>query len=231
MTQAFPKARKASRHLSDTDPRLKLVIDQVGPVGIRLDLNETVFASLARSIVYQQLHGKAAASIVEKFKALYGEDGLFPEPQQVVATEMTLLRSAGLSGAKAAAIKDLAKKTDLGLIPDRAAAETMTDAELIEAITQVKGIGRWTVEMFLIFTLGRTDVFPVHDYGVRKGFAAVYRKRALPTPKAFEKIGERWKPFRSAAAWYFWRALELPAFQAQTKKKKKNPRVKKKTRD
>lgn len=219
MASKFPQALKAARHLSKVDARLKKVIEKVGPIRIELDSEESVFESLARSIVYQQLHGKAAATILGRFKALFPETADFPRPRDVLAMDEQLLLKCGLSRAKTAAIRDLAAYVDLGKIPDRGKADSMDNNELIETLTQVKGIGRWTVEMFLIFTLGRADVLPIHDYGVRNGFASVYRKKEFPTPNELDEIGVKWKPFRSAAAWYFWRALELPEYKKKRKAK------------
>lgn len=195
--------------LSQVDPQLKEVIEKIGPMTIKLDPLETVFESLGASILYQQLHGKAAAKILERLKILFGSAIDFPRPEQINGVSEDHLMTVGLSRAKAKAIKDLAEKTSANLIPDRARSDEMSDAELIDAFCQVRGIGRWTAEMFLIFTLGRLDVLPVHDFGVRKGFMTVYRQPDMPTPKELEKYGERWYPFRTAAAWYLWRSLEL----------------------
>lgn len=219
------QARKAVIFLSETDPKLQEVIKKVGALSIKLDPLKTVFESLGSSILYQQLHGNAAAKILERLKVLFGSVVDFPKPEQIVAATEDQLMSVGLSRAKAKALKDLADKVSANLIPDRAQANEMDNLQLTEAFTQVKGIGRWTVEMFLIFTLGRRDVLPIHDFGVRNGFMKVYRKRRMPTPKELEKYGERWQPFRTAAAWYLWRALELPEYQ--TKKKLKSQSKKK----
>jgi 3-methyladenine DNA glycosylase/8-oxoguanine DNA glycosylase len=166
------------------------------------------FDALAESIAYQQLSGKAAATIWGRVRALF--PGKHLDPQAVVEMADEKLRAAGLSRSKVAALKDLAAKTIEGIVPTGPAAMKMTDEELIERLTTVRGIGRWTVEMLLLFDLGRLDVWPVHDYGVRKGFARVFGKRKLPTPKQLLKLGEKWRPYRSVAAWYFWRALDEP---------------------
>ena len=165
------------------------------------------FDALAESIAYQQLSGKAAATIWGRVRALYPKRK-YLDPKLVLATPDEKFRAAGLSGSKTAALKDLADKTIDGTVPSGRALEKMSDEEIIERLTQVRGIGRWTVEMLLLFDLGRPDVWPIHDYGVRKGFAKTFRKRKLPTPKELEKHGEKWRPFRSYAAWYFWRALD-----------------------
>jgi 3-methyladenine DNA glycosylase/8-oxoguanine DNA glycosylase len=161
------------------------------------------------SVAYQQLNGTAAATILGRVKALYPQRR-FPTPEDVLSTPDERLRGAGLSRAKTAAIKDIAKQTLAGVVPASRAISSLSDAEIIERLTVVRGVGPWTVEMLLIFTLGRPDVLPVTDYGVRKGFALTYRWKELPTPGELREFGERWRPYRSTAAWYFWRALELP---------------------
>lgn len=202
--------RAAVKHLRTSDGALARIIDEVGPVRIEIKKTRSLFGALAEAIVYQQLSGKAAATIFSRVCALFpgAKDG--PTPRQILATTDEQLRGAGLSRAKTAALRDLARHAEAGEIPSLAAARRMADDELVERLTRVRGIGRWTVEMLLIFRLGRSDVLPVHDYGVRKGFAVTYRKRKLPTPKALEQHGERWRPYRTAASWYLWRALDLP---------------------
>jgi len=165
------------------------------------------FDALAESIAYQQLSGKAAATIFGRVRALYPKRKWL-DPEQLLATPDERLRAAGLSRAKTAALKDLAAKTIDGTVPTGRALIRMTDDEIIARLTAVRGIGRWTVEMLLLFDLGRPDVWPVDDYGVRKGFAKTFGRRKLPTPKQLTKFGEKWRPYRSAAAWYFWRALD-----------------------
>ena len=165
------------------------------------------FDALAESIAYQQLSGKAAATIFGRVRALYPKRKWL-DPEQLLATPDETLRAAGLSRAKTAALKDLAAKTIDGTVPAGRALFRMTDDEIITRLTAVRGIGRWTVEMLLLFDLGRPDVWPVDDYGVRKGFAKTFRRRKLPTPKQLMKFGEKWRPYRSVAAWYFWRALD-----------------------
>jgi DNA-3-methyladenine glycosylase II len=165
------------------------------------------FDALAESIAYQQLSGKAAATIFGRVRALYPKRKWL-DPEQLLATPDKTLRAAGLSRAKTAALKDLAAKTIDGTVPAGRALIRMSDDEIITRLTAVRGIGRWTVEMLLLFDLGRPDVWPVDDYGVRKGFAKTFRRRKLPTPKQLMKFGEKWRPYRSVAAWYFWRALD-----------------------
>jgi DNA-3-methyladenine glycosylase II len=167
------------------------------------------FDALAESIAYQQLSGKAAATIFGRVRALYPKRKWL-DPEQLLATPDETLRAAGLSRAKTAALKDLAAKTIDGTVPSGRALICMTDDEIITRLTTVRGIGRWTVEMLLLFDLGRPDVWPVDDYGVRKGFAKTFGRRKLPTPKQLMKFGEKWRPYRSVAAWYFWRALDAP---------------------
>jgi DNA-3-methyladenine glycosylase II len=167
------------------------------------------FDALAESIAYQQLSGKAAATIFGRVRALYPKRKWL-DPEQLLATPDETLRAAGLSRAKIAALKDLAAKTIDGTVPPGRALIRMTDDEIVARLTTVRGIGRWTVEMLLLFDLGRQDVWPVDDYGVRKGFAKTFGRRKLPTPKQLMKFGEKWRPYRSVAAWYFWRALDAP---------------------
>ena len=167
------------------------------------------FDALAESVAYQQLSGKAAATIWGRVRALYPKKK-YLDPKLVLATPHRKLRAAGLSRSKIAALKDLAAKTIDGTVPTARALACMSDEEIIARLTAVRGVGRWTVEMLLLFDLGRPDVWPVDDYGVRKGFAKTFGRRKLPTPKQLMKIGEKWRPYRSVAAWYFWRALDQP---------------------
>jgi DNA-3-methyladenine glycosylase II len=203
------RMQKAIDHLARSDPRFAALIAR----SRRFDVvaNELVrpFDSLAESIAYQQLSGKAAATIWGRVRALYGKRKWL-DPAAVLKTPDEKLRAAGLSRSKIAALKDLAAKTLDGTVPTRRELVRMTDEEIIERLTKVRGIGRWTVEMLLLFDLGRLDVWPVADYGVQKGFAKTFGKRKLPKPKQFAKIGEKWRPYRSVAAWYFWRALDAP---------------------
>jgi DNA-3-methyladenine glycosylase II len=179
------------------------------PYAITPSLAGRPFDALAESIAYQQLNGKAAATIWGRVRALYPKRK-YLDPKLVLATSDEKLRAAGLSRSKVAALKDLAAKTLDGTVPSARALAKMADEEIIERLITVRGIGRWTVEMLLLFDLGRPDVWPVHDYGVRKGFAKTFGRRKLPTPKQLLKLGNKWKPYRSAAAWYFWRALDAP---------------------
>ena len=199
----------AHQLLSASDPRFAALIAQSRRYEITPALSIRVFDALAESIAYQQLNGKAAATIWGRVRALYPKSKWL-DPARVLTTPDETLRAAGLSRAKTAALKDLAAKTIDGTVPSGRALLRMSDDEIIARLTQVRGIGRWTVEMLLLFDLGRPDVWPVDDYGVRKGFAKTFRKRKLPTPKQLLKHGEKWRPYRSVAAWYFWRALDQP---------------------
>ena len=197
----------AHQHLSASDPRMATLITRSRLYDIAPLVSIRPFDALAESIAYQQLSGRAAAAIWSRVRALYPK-GKRLDPQKILATPDDTFRAAGLSRAKIAALKDLAAKTIDGTVPSGRALLRMSDAEIIARLTMVRGIGRWTVEMLLLFDLGRPDVWPVHDYGVRKGFAKTFGRRKLPTPKELMKFGERWRPYRSVAAWYFWRALD-----------------------
>jgi DNA-3-methyladenine glycosylase II len=200
---------KAHRHLTGSDARLAEHIRRSRRYEIVPTLNIRPFDALAESVAYQQLSGKAAATIWKRVRGIFRRRK-FLDPKLVLATPDARFRAAGLSGSKVAALKDLAAKTIDGTVPTAKQLAKMSDEEIIERLTQVRGIGRWTVEMLLLFDLGRPDVWPVHDYGVRKGFAKIFRKRQLPTPKQMTQYGEKWKPYRSALAWYCWRALDKP---------------------
>jgi DNA-3-methyladenine glycosylase II len=199
----------AHRHLNASDPRLAALIARSRRYEIKPAVSIRPFDALAESIAYQQLSGKAAATIFGRVRALYPKRKWL-DPEKLLATPDEKLRAAGLSRAKTAALKDLAAKTIDGTVPSGRALIRMSDDEIIARLTTVRGIGRWTVEMLLLFDLGRPDVWPVDDYGVRKGFAKIFGKRKLPTPKQLMKLGEKWRPYRSVAAWYFWRALDAP---------------------
>ncbi len=183
------------------------LVDRVGPMQLR-PRRLPPFQALTHAIIYQQLSGNVARAIHDRFTALFG-DGVFPSPQAVLGASPELLRSAGLSRPKANYILGLARNAVDGLVPTLAQCDDMTDELLLEQLTQVKGIGRWTVEMLLIFNLGRPDVLPIHDLGIRKGFQAAYRKRALPKPEQLARFGKRWAPYRTTAAWYLWRAADF----------------------
>ncbi len=199
----------ALAHVRKADPRLAVLIDAAGPFTMEVKASSSVFVVLAEAIVYQQLSTKAAATIFARVRALSprARGGLAAE--QVLRASDEALRGAGLSRAKTLALQDLARRATAGVIPSLAALRKLDDEAIVECLTAVRGIGRWTAEMFLMFRLGRPDVLPVDDLGIRKGFAAALGKRSLPAPKEVAKYGERWKPYRTVASWYLWRALEL----------------------
>ncbi len=197
----------AEKHLAGTDPRFAALIGQSLRYNIKSPTLTRPFDALAESIAYQQLSGKAAATIWGRVRALYPRRK-YLDPKLVLETLDERFRAAGLSRSKIAALKDLAAKTLDGTVPSARALARMTDEEIVTRLITVRGIGRWTVEMLLLFDLARPDIWPVHDYGVRKGFAKTFGRRKLPTPKQLLKFGEKWRPYRSVAAWYFWRALD-----------------------
>ncbi len=194
-------------HLSAIDPVMGTLIAQIGPCGLRADKDRSPFQGLVQAVAHQQLNGKAAKTILGRFIALFPQNR-FPSPQEVHKIQMEKLTGAGFSRAKASYVKEIARGALEGLVPARKEIERLTDDEIVERLTKIKGIGRWSVEMFLIFGLGRPDVLPIHDYGIQQGFALAYKKRKLPKPDYLLKYGERWKPHRSTAAWYLWRALD-----------------------
>ncbi len=198
----------ACRHLGEADPVLGGLIGRVGEFGLRPRASQSLFAALARAIVYQQLSGQAAATILSRVVALFAPKR-FPTPGDLLAMPPGRLRAAGLSAAKTAALRDLAARTLDGTVPPMARVRRMDDEAIVLQLTQVRGIGRWTVEMLLMFGLGRPDVLPLGDLGVRKGFAVTFGTRGLPEPAVVARRAERWRPYRSVASWYLWRALEL----------------------
>lgn len=195
-------------HLSRVDPILGGVIRAAGPCRLVPELDVHPFQALADAIAHQQLHGTAAKNILRRFVETCG-GGSFPAPAKVLATPDQTLRTVGFSSSKAAALKDLARHALAGLVPDRQGMQALSDAAIIAQLTLIRGIGRWTVEMMLIFQLGRPDVLPVDDFGVRNGFRLAYGLRKMPHPRVLAAYGERWTPHRSTAAWYLWRAVEL----------------------
>jgi DNA-3-methyladenine glycosylase II len=198
----------ATAHLKQFDPHLGALIDRVGPCGLPpANLEGSLLQALGRSIFYQQLSGKAAATILGRFVALYG---VFPEAQQILATPDEALRAVGVSGQKVRYLKDLALRVEQGL-PSLVELAQLEDEEIIRLLTQVKGVGRWTVEMLLMFRLGRLDVWPVDDLGVKSGVKRVYGQAALPSRQELAVLGLPWKPYRSVCAWYFWQSVDLPA--------------------
>lgn len=225
--------REAIRFLTEADPRLGELIRRSIEFQFEMDPMQSPYDALLEAIVYQSISGKAAKVIFERVKAL-SANGRSPSPEEILRIRKPVLRRAGLSGAKVEAVKDLARKTIEGIVPTLKEAHGMSDQELVERLISVRGVGAWTVEMFLIFRLGRPDVLPIHDYGVCKGFALTYGKRRIPTPREMSKYGERWRPYRTVASWYMWRAVQLAGDGARkiTKnsgKKKKKPASKKRT--
>jgi DNA-3-methyladenine glycosylase II len=197
---------KAVKHLRSVDPVLERLMEKAGPVNVKAR-RVAVFQSLVQAIIYQQLSGKAADTILGRFKALFG-NGSFPAAEQVLGVPLERLRSAGLSRPKASYIQGIAEKVGSGALPTLRECDGLTDAEIVQRLIELKGVGRWTVEMFLIFNLGRLDVLPVHDLGVRRGFQIAYRKRKMPEPEQLERLGEKWRPYRTVAAKYLWRAVD-----------------------
>lgn len=219
----------ALQELTAADPKLGRLIALAGPFTMKLASTQSPFEALLQSIIYQQLHGKAAAAIharfIESFATASG--GSHPGPQQILDCPNEQLRAAGLSHNKALAIRDLAAKTLDGTVPTLSRIRRMSDEAIIEHLTEVRGIGRWTVEMMLIFRLGRPNVLPVDDYGVRKGFALTFTGLKpgqkvtpgdLPKADAMIKRARKWQPWCSVASWYLWRACDLAAAKAASKK-------------
>jgi DNA-3-methyladenine glycosylase II len=198
----------ACRYLAQVDPTLGELMARVGEFTMRPAPTQSLFTALMRSIVYQQLTGRAAATILSRVNRLF-LPRCVPTPRNLLEISPERLREAGLSTAKTAALRDLAARTLDGTVPPLARIRRMPDAEIVERLTTVRGIGPWTVEMLLIFRLGRPDVLPVSDLGVRKGFARTFRRGRLPDPGAMARRAERWRPYRTVASWYLWRAMEL----------------------
>lgn len=207
---------EATRHLAAKDEKLAKLIASAPPFQIEKHAADSPYEALLRAIAYQSISGKAAATIFERVKALSG-NGRPPSPEQMLKLRKAALRKAGLSAAKILAMKDLARKTQQGIVPSRAEAEKMSDEELVQRLDSVRGIGAWTVEMFLIFNLGRPDVLPIHDLGVKKGWSVTYGKKHMPTPKELLAFGERWRPYRTIGSWYMWRAFQLAGYAATNK--------------
>ncbi|HEY4040650.1 MAG TPA: DNA-3-methyladenine glycosylase [Rhodopila sp.] len=194
------------RHLS-ADARFAALIGRIGPPRLAIQRGRSPYEALVRAIAHQQVHGRAAEAILGRFSALFpGQE--FPAPDAVMATADATLRSCGFSGAKIAAIRDICAKALDGTVPTRRQSLRLSDEALIERLTSIRGVGRWTVEMLLIFTLGRPDVLPVDDFGVREGYRVLYGLDAQPKPKQLGQIGLAWAPYRSLATWYLYRAAE-----------------------
>jgi DNA-3-methyladenine glycosylase II len=214
---------QACNELSAADPLLGKLIKQAGPFSLQIKSSHSPFEALLESIIYQQLHGRAAATILQRLLAIFGDD--HPRPEQLLAAGDDVLRAAGVSRSKTLALRDLAAKTLDGTVPSLAQIRRLSDTEIVDRLTEVRGIGPWTVEMLLMFRLGRPDILPATDFGVRKGFALTFGKLSkkqsgttnkktitedmFPTPAQILRRGERWRPWRSVASWYLWRACDL----------------------
>lgn len=206
---------RAINHLRSRDARLAELIDEIGIIKLPARRSRDPYLALLETIAYQQLAGSAAKKIWERVVALFDQEG--PRPEKLIALGEEQLRSAGLSRSKAISMRDIAARTLSGQVPDAQRMKNMTDEDLFAALTQIRGVGPWTVEMLLMFTLRRPDIMPVTDYGIRKGFQMLYRKRQMPTPKQILKKAEVWRPYRTAAALYLWRIAD----SAKDKKEKK----------
>ncbi len=205
----------AIRQLGAADPVMRRVIRECGPCTLTPETRRPPFQSLVQAVAHQQLNGTAANTILGRFKRLFPQRR-FPRPEDVAGVSDDALRGAGFSRAKVAAIRDIAAKTLDGVVPTSRQIVRLSDDEIIARLTEVRGVGRWTVEMLLIFQLGRPDVLPADDFGVRTGFRLAYRRRELPKVKELLAFGERWRPHRTTAAWYLWRAAD----RAKTENKK-----------
>ena len=197
----------AVAHLRANDAALAALIDRVGPFALELQVADSLFEALLRSIVYQQLHGKAAATIHGRVLAQLAIHG-GPTPEALAKVPDAMLRGAGLSGNKLLAVRDLARKCRAGTVPSLKEALRLADEDLVARLTEVRGIGPWTVHMLLIFQLGRPDVMPTGDFAIRLAFKNLYRKRKDPTPESILKHTRPWQPYRSVASWYLWRSLD-----------------------
>lgn len=200
---------QAVAHLSRADPALGGLIKRAGPPRLEPPGPISPFHYLQRAIIYQQLSGKAAGTIFGRFRAIYSGSRP-PSPAAVSQTPIPVLRSAGLSEAKAKAIIDLASHAKRGTVPSRTELPRLAPDQIIERLTQVRGVGQWTVEMLMIFYLGHPDILPLGDLGIRKGFALTFGMKRLPAPRTMTTRGAAWRPYRSLACWYLWRALDLP---------------------
>jgi DNA-3-methyladenine glycosylase II len=209
----------SSSHIADalvlSDPVMGRLIARHGACRLEVTTEGGPYDSLASAIIYQQLHGKAAATILQRVKDLVGGDR-FPLPEELVAFSETELRAAGLSANKQKALRDLAAKALDGSLPTKQTIGTMKDQEIIENCTRIRGIGRWTVQIMLIFRLGRPDILPIDDFGLRNGLRIAYELESMPKPKELEQFGMRWRPWRSVAAWYLWRTTDSEGRQRKT---------------
>jgi len=198
---------EVTRHLSRQCKIMRRLIHAHGKYGLVPQRRRSPFEALVRAVAHQQLNGTAAEAILKRFCALF-PGGKFPSPEQLLAIDETALRQAGFSRGKIASLRDIAAKTISGIIPGRRELSKLTDEEIISRLIEVRGVGRWTAEMLLMFTLGRADVFPVDDFGVRNGYRIAFGLREMPKPKQLLSLGEHWRPYRTAASWYLWRAAD-----------------------
>ena len=206
-TLAFAHFDSAMTHLANSDPDWASLIERVGPCGLRPKPEREPFEALIRAIAYQQLHTRAAEAILSRFLALYPGSS-FPSPMNILTTDENVLRVCGFSAAKVATIRCIAEKTLDGVVPIRSVALTLTNEELIARLVSLRGVGRWTVEMLLIYTLERPDILPIDDFGVREGWRIMKTLPKQPLPKEMSRIGQAWSPYRSTATWYLWQAAK-----------------------
>ena len=199
---------QALQALRKSDAKLKQLIERIGPCRLQLKTTPSIFAALAESIVYQQLHGRAAATIFARVRALFPRARGELTAAQVLSAPEAALRGAGLSNAKFRALRDLAQRTESGQIPSLSQIQELSDEAIIERLTEVRGVGRWTVEMLLMFRLGRPDILPLDDFGVRKGYSVAFGTGELPSKAELKARAERWRPYRTVASWYLWRATD-----------------------
>jgi DNA-3-methyladenine glycosylase II len=200
----------ALKHLAAVDPVMARLIRQIGPCELEPETRRSPFQSLVQAVAHQQLHAAAAGNILARFRKLF-PGRRFPRAEDLAQVTDEQIRACGFSFAKIKSIRDIAEKTLSGVVPTSRQIVKLSDDEIIARLTEVRGVGRWTVEMLLIFQLGRPDVLPVDDFGVRSGFRRAYKKRDLPKPKVLLKFGERWRPHATTAAWYLWRAADTDA--------------------
>jgi DNA-3-methyladenine glycosylase II len=198
---------EAHKHLSVRDPVMRRLIAEHGQCELVPETRRSPFQSLVQAVAHQQLHGTAANNILARFRKLF-PGRKFPRPEELAGVTDAQIRACGFSWAKIKSIRDIAEKTLAGVVPSPREITNLSDDEIVSRLTQVRGVGRWTVEMLLIFQLGRLDVLPVDDFGVRTGFRHAYRKRGLPTPKQVLAHGEIWRPHRTTASWYLWCAAD-----------------------
>ncbi|BFU94763.1 MAG: DNA-3-methyladenine glycosylase [Nitrospira sp.] len=205
----------AIRHLSLVDPVMERLIRDIGPCTLAPRTRRSPFESLARAIAYQQLHERAAESILRRFVSLFPRRR-FPRPEELLTLHASRMRRSGFSRAKVLALRDLAARTLDGTVPTSRAIKRLDDDAIVERLIAIRGVGKWTVEMLLIFQLGRPDVLPVDDFGLRNGFRVAYGRRSMPTSKEMLRYGQRWKPYRTAASWYLWRAADRERLRKAT---------------